>query len=225
MVEKLFSKFLEPNFTLFGKTLAPVPPSPVLDDGIKFDGTKWILAPFGGGGENNTSSNVGLGAGWALAKVGVDLPFKSIIVLPPLLITVNPNDITISLTGGIPPSYVLMCYGREVTNGIDFMCLTGGKFDENPTESERENIMPNAGTFKRMTFFIFEQKNAIQTITLRKNGADANQSLTIPASTTGTFQDLVNTDSFVSGDKFSYKLDISGAGTFSVSNSAMEIEA
>jgi len=222
MVEKLFGRFIEPPFTLFGKRLAPVPPSPVLDDGIKFDGTEWILAPFGGGGENNTSSNVGLGAGWALAKVGVDLPFKSIIVLPPLSITVNPNDITISLTGGIPPSFLVNNCAKEVTVGVDYLNLVGIE-SENSDETLRQNVMPNSGTLERMSFEITSQRDTDNDIKLRKNGVDGNQFLLIPASTTGLFQDLSNTDSFVSGDKFSYELDIAGAGVFAVGSTAIEV--
>jgi len=49
------------------------------------------------GGEANTSSNSGAGDGWALAKVGVDLPFKSLITTSPLSTTVNANDLTLVL--------------------------------------------------------------------------------------------------------------------------------
>lgn len=81
---------------LFGKSLSPVPPNPANNDGIKFNFAtlQWELAPFGGAGEANTSSNVGPGAGLALPKVGVDLPFKSLlgnleIILTPLATTVD----------------------------------------------------------------------------------------------------------------------------------------
>ena len=49
------------------------------------------------GGEANTSSNSGAGDGWALAKVGVDLPFKSLITTAPLATTVNANDLTLTI--------------------------------------------------------------------------------------------------------------------------------
>jgi len=50
-----------------------------------------------GGGEANTSSNSGAGDGWALAKVGVDLPFKSLITTAPISTTVNAADLTLVL--------------------------------------------------------------------------------------------------------------------------------
>jgi len=58
---------------------------------------KWISADASGGGEVNTSSNAGCGDGWALAKCGVDLPFKSLITSSPIATTVNVNDLTITI--------------------------------------------------------------------------------------------------------------------------------
>jgi len=82
---------------LFGKSLANV--TPVNNDVPIFSAllNAWIVAPSGAGGEANTSSNAGAGAGLALAKVGVDLPFKSLIATSPIIITVNANDLTLSI--------------------------------------------------------------------------------------------------------------------------------
>ncbi len=44
------------------------------------------------------------------------------------------------------------------------------------------------------------------TMTIRKNSADGNQTLSITASTTGLFQDVTNTDSFDSDDTMCYQL-------------------
>jgi len=68
------------------------------DDIIKVrtaGGATVSLEAGAGGGEANTSSNSGAGDGWALAKVGVDLPFKSLITTAPLSTTVNANDLTL----------------------------------------------------------------------------------------------------------------------------------
>jgi len=60
-------------------------------------GLKWA-APAAGSGEANTSSNSGAGDGIALAKVGVDLPFKSFIgELNKIIITANAADLTFTL--------------------------------------------------------------------------------------------------------------------------------
>lgn len=54
---------------------------------------------------------------------------------------------------------------------------------------------------------------AATTITFRKNGANGNGTLTIPAGTTGTFTDTVNSDSLVSGDKYNAQISTASGGT------------
>jgi len=58
----------------------------------------WEAVDSGGGGEANTSSNSGTGDGWALAKSGVDLPFKSLIgETDKVIVTSNAADLTITI--------------------------------------------------------------------------------------------------------------------------------
>ena len=48
-------------------------------DFVGWDGTQWVSFTAGStGGQSNTTSNLGIGDGLALAKAGVNLPFKSI---------------------------------------------------------------------------------------------------------------------------------------------------
>lgn len=49
------------------------------------------------------------------------------------------------------------------------------------------------------------------TFTFRKNSADGNQQVTVPAGVTGFFEDALNTDSVVTGDDVSTKGDVSAA--------------
>jgi len=59
------------------------------------------ITNVGGAGESNTSSNDGAGDGLAKAKVGVDLPFKSLIDDTEIVITSNANDLTFSIAAAI----------------------------------------------------------------------------------------------------------------------------
>ena len=53
--------------------------------------------------------------------------------------------------------------------------------------------------------------NNALTAKTRKNGLDGNQSISVPATTTGVFEDLLNSDSLTNGDLFNYMY--SGSGT------------
>lgn len=67
---------------------------------LQFDSTinAFVWVAPAAGGEANTASNDGAGAGLAKAKVGVDLPFKSVIGTAPIGITDNVDDVTITTT-------------------------------------------------------------------------------------------------------------------------------
>lgn len=54
----------------------------------------------------------------------------------------------------------------------------------------------------------------------RINGADGNQNLTVPSSTTGYFEDTSNTDDLAPGDLINYVVEIGGTGTITFSTMA-----
>jgi len=72
-----------------------------------------------GGGEANTSSNSGTGEGLALAKVGVDLPFKSLIGDTEIVLTGNANDVTFSLAADIARLGTAQTWTAKQTFGPD----------------------------------------------------------------------------------------------------------
>jgi len=61
------------------------------------DTNEIVINASAGSGEANTSSNSGTGEGLALAKSGVDLPFKGIKVTGPLTISGDPTSVTIDM--------------------------------------------------------------------------------------------------------------------------------
>jgi hypothetical protein len=52
--------------------------------------------------------------------------------------------------------------------------------------------------------------NGTSTARTRKNSTNGNQSVSIPAATTGDFEDTSNTDSIASGDRFNYQIVTGG---------------
>ena len=67
------------------------------------------------------------------------------------------------------------------------------------------------GTASLLTIRILTNDRGASTLKFRKTGVDGAQSVAITASTTGTFQDLVNTDAISSGDLLNWHL-LTGAG-------------
>jgi len=97
--------FLTPAFFLFGRRLAKTPPFPLAGQIIKFDGTVWELATGGILSAVQSSSNVGSGDGLALPRVGDDLPFKSLVDNPEVVITPTATTLDFSI-GAIAQSKI-----------------------------------------------------------------------------------------------------------------------
>lgn len=76
-----------------------------------------------------------------------------------------------------------------------------GFSNSNATESSVGFTFKTSGTFQKAFIYINENTNTFATtLSLRKNTANGNISISITASTTGIFQDTTHTDSVVSGD-------------------------
>lgn len=81
------------------------------------------------------------------------------------------------------------------------------------TEADVQVIHREAGQFKYLSIFINANSvNASTTIRTRVNGNNGNLSVSIPTSTTGVFNDLVNTNSIVAADKVNMQ-SVPGAGS------------
>jgi hypothetical protein len=86
------------------------------------------------------------------------------------------------------------------------------------TEVSREVTWRTAGTISKLYFRItVNSTTSASTLKLRKNGADSGMGQSIPAGTTGFFEDTVNTVTVSAGDKFAYQLINGGGGNISTS--------
>jgi hypothetical protein len=69
----------------------------------KADSLAYVTSPYTGGGENNTASNVGGGAGVFKIKTGVDLELRSLVAGTNISINQSSDEITFNVTStGIP---------------------------------------------------------------------------------------------------------------------------
>jgi hypothetical protein len=75
------------------------------------------------------------------------------------------------------------------------------------TEATSQVLQRVSGTFRNLSVNITSNSRAVtDTVVFRKNGADGNQTFPITASTTGVFEDTVNTDTVTAGDLVCYSL-------------------
>lgn len=217
--------FLEAVFLLFGRKLAKVPPFPANNDGIKFNFAtlQWELSPFGGAGEANTSSNVGAGLGWALPKVGVDLPFKSFIALAPLTIVSNPTNITISTTQ--KNTFILGAFSDDsLPTGNSFIGVFSD--DETTGESDTQGFLAFAYTVVRYTLRINgNSRNMTTTFSFRDGGVSVpNTSIAVLAGVTGSFDSGVISESILANALTNFA-HLSGGGAGAISDFGQYIEA
>jgi hypothetical protein len=100
--------------------------------------------------------------------------------------------------------------GGAVANG-DEQHLAGFSPDI-VVEANAQNLFRTDGTLKNGGVNITSNtRDGASTYRLRKNGGSGNLILSVTAATTGWFEDLVNTDSVVSGDLCNWALAIGGA--------------
>jgi len=92
--------------------------------------------------------------------------------------------------------------------------------DGNTTDNEYNRTrIPCAGTVKNMQMLVTGNARGTDTvIMLRKNGADTSITFTVPAATTGTFEDTTNSESVAANDTISYRMTTgTGTGSFNAS--------
>jgi hypothetical protein len=84
------------------------------------------------------------------------------------------------------------------------------------TEENQTDVTAKvAGIFSAMTCHIAANtlSTASTVFSFRKNGANGNLSITVPAATTGVFSDLTNSDTIADGDKYNVQIATASGGT------------
>ena len=86
------------------------------------------------------------------------------------------------------------------------------------TEDDVEVSYQTAGTISLLTWLVGTNANTANRVCrLRINNLNSNQSATITASTTGIFQDAVNSDAIIAGDDITLSVPAGGTGSMNAS--------
>ena len=97
--------------------------------------------------------------------------------------------------------------------GITTYTAIGGQHWYNTTEARSQYIFRVAATLSNFRIYMRANTvNGASTFRTRKNAADGAQSFSVGASTTGAFEDTVNSDSIASGDAVAYQAVTGGSG-------------
>jgi len=220
------NKFLSPLFKLFGKNLAGIPPNPTNLDIIQFNSTsgKWELASGVVGNAVQSSSNVGLGSGLALARVLDDLPFKSLIAGTGITFVVTATDIEIQAS-----SISKFVLGYHSDKNWKILVRFGAPFtnkSDEAVEAEAQFIVGFAFTVKTINLFLTNNASpAIGTITLKRNSvAIPATTITIPALTTGSFVISGLSEAFLSTDEIHEEHLQNGGADNDLKNTSYSLE-
>ncbi len=113
-------------------------------------------------------------------------------------------------------SYTLPIFSQNATAGtVDtYQGLSNSVSANNTTEANSEQKWYDSGTISYLTAYVSANASgSTNTIYLRVNGANGNQSVAISAGATGEFVDSTNTDTYADGDKLGIFYDKTGSST------------
>ncbi len=98
-----------------------------------------------------------------------------------------------------------------------FFSIFAGNNGDSGTEALRQNVLSMA---IRLDLWMLRCRTNLKTgsvvFTVRRNSAIANSIITIGAGLTGNFQDVTNSDDFVTGDTIGGDSDSTGSGLFTI---------
>lgn len=103
---------------------------------------------------------------------------------------------------------------EDLTANSTYFLTTTGELVQSASEAPTRGQINSAFTASKLELYLSANTvTAESTFRLRINGVNGNQVATIAASTTGWFEDVVNTDTIVATDEINYSLTAGATGT------------
>lgn len=122
------------------------------------------------------------------------------------VITTNDKQNLISGTGAVTGS-------TQLANETKYIAISGGSSGDTTEIYKSCKTRVSFGASNLECYLYSNSVTATSIITLRKNGVDKTQTISIPSTTTGYFEDTTNTDYFYSTDTVNYKIVVGSSGT------------
>lgn len=98
----------------------------------------------------------------------------------------------------------------------EYWYLSNALLNKSSTEADRQIPYHTAGIISNLRVRVTgNSTTAPSTVRVRKNGANGNIIITIPAGSTGVFEDIIRSDSVAAGDKLCIQSISGGSGTLS----------
>lgn len=117
----------------------------------------------------------------------------------------------------------LPCYGSTNKGNIFpagtkvYIPVANNGFAKGSSQTETQVIYETAGTFSSLSILIAASTTTgASGYNLQVNGVDVTENISIPAATTGNFQDLINTDTIIATDLVGSVLNGGSSGTMDV---------
>ena len=129
--------------------------------------------------------------------------------------------ITLSHASALEQILVATAYNTGQVYGTTYYNPLNGYLRHTLIESQVQVGPKFAGSLSKLRCYVTQNSlNSASTLRTRKNGSNGAQSVSIPATSTGAFEDTTNSDSFASGDLLNTQLVAGGvsAQTITISN-------
>ena len=121
-------------------------------------------------------------------------------------------------------SLLITNYDQEDAGDNNFFVVSGGPFSGDTLELDAQAPVASDSLFQKLGVHVATSgQGDAWNWTLRINGADGNSTISIPASATGFFQDVSNTDAVSAGDLICYQSTSVDGGGLTLTGATMVV--